>query len=131
VRFEVPLDARFVGLVRGVAATIVAAVPEVDEERIDDVRVAVSEACTLVGAGEARGSAGAALVMTCALDDGWLRLEVSSTAGIPAPGGDPRPTWGVQLLDALVDEVTIRGKGPPTVCLGLRTTAPRRDGPPP
>lgn len=134
MRFEVPLDARFVGLVRGVAATVVAAVPEIDEDRIDDVRVAVSEACTLVGAVEARGPVGAALVMICALDDGWVRLEVSSTAPAPAPpaaGGDAQPSWGAQLLEALVDEVAIGGDGTPRVCLGVRTTAPPRDGPTP
>lgn len=128
MRFEVPLDARYVGLVRGVAATVVASVPEVDEDRIEDVRVAVSEACTLVGAAEARAPGDAALVLTCAVDDGWLRVEVSATAARPAPdrpgSTDPRePAWGPQLLEALVDEVVIGGDGRPTVRLGVRGTA--------
>lgn len=134
VRFEVPLDARYVGLVRGVAATVVAAVPDVEEDRIDDVRVAVSEACTLVGASEARGAGGAALVLTCAIDGGWVRVEVSSTgrpsAGTAGSGVGPEPGWGPRLLEALVDEVVIVDGEEPTVRLGVRGT-PRREDPTP
>jgi len=53
VELDVPARAEYVRVVRMVVAALAATTRDLDEDRIDDLRLAVSEACALaVGAGE-------------------------------------------------------------------------------
>ena len=53
VELDLPARADYVRVVRMVVAALAAATRDLDDDRIDDLRLAVSEACTLaIGAGD-------------------------------------------------------------------------------
>jgi serine/threonine-protein kinase RsbW len=100
VRIEIPAFAEYLTVVRA-AATGLAAGLEFTYEEIDDLRIAVDEACAQLLA--RRGSADT-LTVEYALDESALRIEVT------VPGDDgaeplPRDTFAWQILRALTDEV--------------------------
>ena len=100
VQLEIPASGAYLAVAR-VAATGLAAQLQFTYEEIDDLRIAVDEACTQLLA--RRGSA-TTLNVAYHLDDAGLRVDVS----IEAPDrGDPlaRDTFAWQILAAMTDEV--------------------------
>jgi len=109
VRLELPAQPAFVGVARSVVAAVAGSIDGIDDDRLEDLRVAVSEACTnAVSTHGANDSAGT-VVVRCARTDGQLSVVISdSGAGLdPATLPDTDAGgWGLQLIEALVDGVT-------------------------
>jgi anti-sigma regulatory factor (Ser/Thr protein kinase) len=96
VVLEVPARAEYVRLVRLLVASLAASRPELDEDRADDLRLAVSEACALAveAAGDRR------MTITCREEADGLVVELRD-------GTVDRDVDGLayELIRALVDEV--------------------------
>ncbi len=118
VRLEIPAQPAFVGVARTVVAAVATSVPGIDDDRLEDLRIAVSEACT--NAVEAHQAVGMdqRVVLRCLLDTATLDIWVEDSgngfdpAAVPPrpPVGDPAHLraergWGLQLIRALVDDV--------------------------
>lgn len=121
VRLEVPAVPAFVGVARSVVAAVASAMEGIDEDRLEDLRVAVSEAVTSALESHRRGAVDDRIVLTCRSDGGrelhvviedrGSGMGVDADAVPAAPGPDAPPTapeqaWGIQLIQALVDDVT-------------------------
>ena len=102
VTVTVPARPEFVHVLRSVVATV-AARADLTYDEIDDLRLAVDEACAQL---LALPAASMTLAMKlAALDDGGLVVVVTSDAESPAwppPGAERTLTW--QVLAALADE---------------------------
>lgn len=120
VRLEVPAQPAFVGVARSVVAAVAGSLDGLDDDRLEDLRVAVSEACTNVV--EAHGRAAVEdriVVRVSATDDhlavciedsgsGFDAVDVPEAPGPDAPPNASEQAWGVQLIQALVDDVRFR-----------------------
>ncbi len=95
VVLEVPARAEYVRLARMLVASIAASRPELDEERVDDLRLAVSEACALA----VDSSRDDRLVVTCMEEPDGLVVEVRNGAMDVGDG------LAHELIRALVDDV--------------------------
>jgi anti-sigma regulatory factor (Ser/Thr protein kinase) len=99
VELEVPARAEYVGLVRLVVSALVGGRRVVDEELLDDLALAVSEACTL-----AVGTDGSIEVVYDETDEAVV-VEVRGVLQPAVATGDvPDP---LQLMRALVDKVEV------------------------
>ena len=121
VRLEIPAQPAFVGVVRSVVAAVASAVDGIDDDRLEDLRVAVSEACTNAVEAHRRESLDDRVIVTCTLAEERLEVRIEDSGSefdvsdIPAaPGPDAMPSassergWSIQLIQALVDDVTFR-----------------------
>ncbi len=103
-------------------------------DRIDDLVVAVSEACTNAMEAQLRVGARAPIEVTCSLDDEAFEVQVRDHGDGFEPGDiQPRPPvrdpghldvergWGIELMRQLVDEVIfdVTGDG---MCVRLRVS---------
>ncbi len=118
VRLEIPALPAFVGVARTVVAAIATSIPGIDDDRLEDLRIAVSEACT--NAVEAHQAVGREqrVVLRCLIEAESLQVRVEDSGNgfdpttVPRPPvGDPSQLnsergWGLQLIRALVDDVT-------------------------
>ena len=104
VHLEIPASGAYLAVVRA-AATGLAAQLQFTYEEIDDLRIAVDEACTQL---LARRGGASTLNVAYHLAEAELRVDVS----IEAPdGGRPplaRDTFAWQILSAMTDEVRER-----------------------
>jgi serine/threonine-protein kinase RsbW len=118
VRLDIPAQPAFVGVARTVVAAVATSVTGIDDDRLEDLRIAVSEACT--NAVESHGDESThRVVLRCLLEDARLeiRLEDSGTGLAQESMGEPpdaerpeehlegEPGWGLQLIRALVDDL--------------------------
>lgn len=125
VRIEVPAEPEYLSLVRLVVASAARLDPFFDEDRVDDLRIIVSEAVTnaieaSTAAAEQGGTEAPRVVVQCRLAPSRLEVQV----GDEGAGFDPaRPTempaandpdrlrqergLGLPLIRALADEVAI------------------------
>ena len=102
VRLDIPAQPAFVGVARAVVATVATSVEGIDDDRLEDLRLAVSEACT--NAVEDR-EPGHRVVLSCLLDEGHLDVRIEDASdGFSAEALAERG-WGLQLINALVDDV--------------------------
>jgi len=111
----VPARVEYVSLLRMVVSTYAATHSDLDDERLDDLRLAVSEACTLVV--RAARSTDTVLVVTCTDVPDGLLLDVHDGGGTelsePDEAGELSPpdqldrdgNLPLELIRALVDEV--------------------------
>jgi anti-sigma regulatory factor (Ser/Thr protein kinase) len=112
---EVPARVEYVSLLRMLVSTYAASHSDLDDDRLDDLRLALSEACNLVvGAG---GPGDRVLVVVCRDVPDALLLDVHDGRGttIPEPGAvgalpapedlDSDTDLPLELIRALVDEV--------------------------
>ncbi len=119
VRLEIPALPAFVGVARTVVAAVATSVPGIDDDRLEDLRIAVSEACT--NAVEAHQAVGRdqRVVLRCLIEAEVLEIRVEDQGHGFDPAAVPsRPPvaelrhldsergWGLQLIRALVDDVT-------------------------
>ncbi len=115
VRLEIPALPAFVGVARVVVASVSSTVDGIDDDQLEDLRLAVSEACT--NAVEAHDADGAdqRVVLRCVLAGDVLEVHVEDSGPRPRPAPTPREGddlgeaaeqgWSLQLIRALVDEV--------------------------
>ncbi len=124
IELEIPARAEFVALARLVVSALASSDSNLADERIDDLKLAVSEACTnAIEAHDAAGSMERVLVRCKAGDDA---LEVCvedrghgfDPTGLPdhPPVTDPdrlkfERGLGIPLIKALVDEVDFTPTG--------------------
>lgn len=146
VRLEIPARVEYLGLARQVVAAAAAVEPRFRDERIDDLRIAVSEATT--NAIEAHAdlsgdSAAERILIRCNLGDDRIEVAVFDQAGgfdpdeartAPDAMADDRLQYerglGLPLMRTLADETDIESdSGGTTVRLVVYT--PRHDVPPP
>lgn len=102
VCLDVPAQPAFVGVARSVIATVATAIEGLDDDRLDDLRLAVSEACTsAVEAGSTNR-----MVLRASQDGEHLEVSIQDAgSGMRSDDADGEG-FGFQLLTALVDEVT-------------------------
>ena len=121
VELEIPARPEFVGIARMAVGALAGIRPGLAYERIDDLRIVVSEACT--SAMEVLGPEGI-LHVRCV--DGPKTLEVRIEAPGAAfesafPAGEPGPevdSFRISLIRALVDDAELRtAAGSTELCL--------------
>jgi len=103
VRLDIPALPAFVGVARSVVATVATTVEGIDDDRLEDLRLAVSEACT--NAVEGRESGGQRVVLRCLLDEAHLDVRIEDANGALSAEVIAERGWGLQLITALVDDV--------------------------
>ncbi len=110
VVLRVPARAEHLALVRVVVTSVAEDLADLAENRLDDLRLAVNEACAnAVEAYDRGGCAGAGVVVRCRAQRGRVEVEVHDEAG----GFDPghlRPQPPVEAPERLHHE---RGLGVP------------------
>src|SRR6185295_18239353 len=127
VELEIPARPEFVGIARMAVGALAGIRPGLAYERIDDLRIVVSEACTsaIEGLGE-----GSVLRLRCV--DGPKALEVRIEApgsafesALPINEPDPEAdNFRISLIRALVDDAELRSSGEHTeLCLVMQRDA--------
>lgn len=101
VRLDIPAQPAFVGVARSVIATVATAIEGLDDDRLEDLRLAVSEACT--NAVEAGGSR--RVVLRASQEDHHLEVVIEAAGRALGSEGMAANGFGLQLLTALVDDV--------------------------
>ena len=121
VRLEIPAQPAFVGVARSVVAAVAAALDVIDDDRLEDLRVAVSEACTNAVEAHRRDAIDKRVTISCRATADRLEICIEDSgngfnmADVPIPQEADAPFsvttergWGIQLIQALVDDVTFR-----------------------
>jgi serine/threonine-protein kinase RsbW len=119
VALEIPPRREHLALVRLVVGATAALGPPITDRRIEDLKLAVSEACANAMDAQVRASSEASLRIAIDLDDDALIVTVTDHAGGFEPGAvDPLPSvtdpqrlrhergLGLPLMRSLVDVVT-------------------------
>jgi serine/threonine-protein kinase RsbW len=114
VEIKVPADSSYIALLRTATATL-AARADFTLDEIDDLRIAVDEACALLLPGVRPE---AMLVCRFTLDDNSLDIAVSAATRTAAK---PDPTsFAWMVLTALAGEVDVRNGEDHETTIGLR-----------
>jgi len=123
IELEIPARPEYLSLARQVVAAAAAVEPRFQADRIDDLRLAVSEATTNAVEAHASAESGGRIRIRCLLDlDGdSIRVEVRDEAGgfdpdavpaLPEPGDPTRLSFerglGIPIMKQLADEAEIR-----------------------
>ncbi|MCU0269154.1 MAG: ATP-binding protein [Acidimicrobiales bacterium] len=117
---EIPARADYLGLARQVVAAAAAIQPRVRDERIEDLRIAVSEATTNAIEAHAHLGSDERILIRCNLGDDRIDVEVLDRGGgfdpgevesAPAAEDPDRLEWerglGLPLMLGLADETSI------------------------
>lgn len=121
VQLEIPARVEYLALARQVVAAAAAVEPRFRDERIDDLRLAVSEATTNAIESHADLSSEERILIRCNLDDERIEVEVldqgggfdpAAVEGAPDPAASDRLAWehglGLPLMRTLADETEIQ-----------------------
>jgi anti-sigma regulatory factor (Ser/Thr protein kinase) len=122
VDLELPARPEYLAVIRSVVTEVAEAASKLPAGRIDDLRLAVTEACAnAIDATRRAGMGGARITLHCAVDGERIVVEVHDAAGGFDPDAlVPHPPvtkpdrlkfergLGVPLMRALADEVTFR-----------------------
>ena len=124
VELEIPARAEFVALARLVVSAIAASDSTLADERIDDLKLAVSEACTNAIEAHDAASVEESVLVRCWADEQTMEVSVQDRgrgfdpATLPdhPPVTDPARLkfergLGIPLIRALVDEVEFSSSG--------------------
>jgi len=103
VRLDFPALPAFVGVARSVVATVATTVEGIDDDRLEDLRLAVSEACT--NAVETHHDGDHRVVLRCVLETETLDVHIHDASGGFSAEAIAEQGWGLQLITALVDDV--------------------------
>jgi len=120
VELEIPARAEFVGIARMAVSALAGVRPGLQYERVDDLRIVVSEACT--SAIEAAGERAGRVTVRCFDSAEQLEVRIEAAAGAfdsaMAPGGPEvsgeaagtrrSDEFRISLIRALVDDVEVR-----------------------
>ena len=124
VALEIPARAEFVALARLVVSALAATDSQLADERVDDLKIAVSEACTNAIEAHDAVATPERVRLRCWSDDRGLEVSIEDRG----PGFDPTDLpdhppvtdpdrlkfergLGIPLIRALVDEVDITSSG--------------------
>lgn len=116
VEMSIPAGTAYVGIVRLAVASL-ARSAGFDEERVDDIRIAVSEACTnAVLAHEEAGSSDPVTVawsesadqIAVQIDDRVTSREGGGASLLDSQGFSSRMVMSVALVEEMADELTIQ-----------------------
>ena len=124
VALEIPARAEFVALARLVVSALAATDSQLADERVDDLKIAVSEACTNAIEAHDAVATPERVRLRCWSDDRGLEVSIEDRG----PGFDPSDLpdhppvtdpdrlkfergLGIPLIRALVDEVEITSSG--------------------
>lgn len=140
VELEIPSKPEYLSLVRAVVSTAAALDPMLSEPRIEDLRLAVSEAATNAVEAHAALDGDERVAIRCDLDDDRVEVEVrdrgsgfdlAHDASPPGPEAPDRLEHerglGLPLMRILADEITIRTADAGTSVRLVVYTSPRRD----
>ena len=111
LRLEVPPVPAYVGLTRTIVTNLAASLPGIDDDRLDDLRIAVSEACTSAIDAHEPGDTDP-VVVRCDVDGDALYVQIDDRAGpadrpaLTAESPEGERGWGLQLIRALVDDAS-------------------------
>jgi anti-sigma regulatory factor (Ser/Thr protein kinase) len=115
VRLEIPALPAFVGVARVVVASVSTTVDGIDDGQLEDLRLAVSEACTNAVEAHPDDGVDQRVVLRCVLGADVLEVHVEDSGPRPRPAPTPaegddlgegaEQGWSLQLIQALVDEV--------------------------
>ena len=121
VQLEIPARVEYLVLARQVVAAAAAVEPRFRDERIDDLRIAVSEATTNAIQAHDDLVRDDRILIRCNLDDDRIEVEVLDRAGgfdpdevqpAPEPRAADRLEWerglGLPLMRTLADETEIQ-----------------------
>jgi serine/threonine-protein kinase RsbW len=120
VELEIPARAEFVGIARMAVSALAGVRPGLRYERVDDLRIVVSEACT--SAIEAAGERAGRVTLRCFDSAEQLEVRIEAAAGAfdstiapEKPGSPPEAgvarrsdEFRISLIRALVDDVEVR-----------------------
>ena len=114
VRLEIPALPAFVGVARVVVASVTTTIDGIEDDRLEDLRIAVSEACTNAVEAHLADGSEQRVVLRCVLGADALEVHVEDTGAGAAPAESgavgledgAEDGWGLQLIRALVDDVT-------------------------
>lgn len=125
---EIPPRLDYLAIVRLVVATAAALDPPLPDSRLDDLRLAVTEACSNAIKAHRPDAAGDPVVITCHLDEDRFRVEIhdrgpgfdpDALAALPEPSDPSRlqheSGLGIPLIKVLTDDVTFRPAADGTV----------------
>lgn len=140
VQLEIPARPEYLSLARQVVAAAAALEPTFRDERIDDLRVAVSEATTNAIEAHSDMSSEERIVIRCNLDDDFIEVEVldqglgfdmGDVVEVPDAEASDRLEYerglGIPLMRVLADEADITSDEEGTaVRLVVYTPAHRR-----
>jgi serine/threonine-protein kinase RsbW len=123
VELEIPARSAYVGVVR-LALAALARNAGMDEEAVDDLRIAVSEACTNAVLSTEQAAPDEPVTVTWREEPDRVAIEVADRGSVYDPEGAGENTQGIRmslsisLLRSLVDECEIE----PRPDGGMRTT---------
>jgi anti-sigma regulatory factor (Ser/Thr protein kinase) len=140
IELEVPASNKYLAVVRTVMASLAKAASALPDNRIDDLRLAVTEACANAIDAERRKPAAAQVPIRLRLeiDADGVAVEVHDEGGgfdpealpvHPAPTQPERLSYerglGIPLMRALADQVEFRSEGGGTTVRLVIETHPR------
>jgi serine/threonine-protein kinase RsbW len=141
VELEIPARAEFVALARLAVSAIAAADGELEDERLDDLKLAVSEACTNAIEAHSSIDTDERVIVRCSVDETGLevRIEDRGPGFEPSRLPDHPPVTdpdrlkferglGIPLIRALVDEVGFLSSDKGTEVRLVMRHGHRRDG---
>lgn len=125
---EIPPRLDYLAVVRLVVATAAALDPPLPESRLDDLRLAVTEACSNAIKAHRPEAADEPVIISCHLEDDRFRVEIrdrgpgfdpDALARLPDPTDPTRlhheSGLGIPLIKVLTDDVTFEPAGDGTI----------------
>lgn len=124
IRLDIPALPAFVGVARVVTTSVATTVDGIADERLEDLRIAVSEACTNAVEAHDDSDDDRRIVLRCTFDGEVFEVHIEDHGAQAGEGlADAEPSadgdvdeqgWGLQLIRALVDDVSFTPPGPGT-----------------
>lgn len=128
IRLEIPPSLDYLAVVRLIVATAARLEPPLPDSRLDDLRLAVTEACSNAIKAHREDAADDPVVVTCHLEEDFFRVDIrdrgpgfdpDALTALP-DANDPRRLHhesglGIPLIKVLTDEVTFRATDDGTV----------------
>ena len=142
ITLEIPAKAEYLSLVRAVVVSAAALDPAVEDQRLEDLRLAVSEATTNAIRSHANLGSEERITIRCGLTDDRIEVEVQDRG----PGFNPEKLepagpldqpgrlsyeggFGIPLMRVLADEIKINSADEGTPVQLVVYTPPATDSP--
>lgn len=117
VRLDIPALPAFVGVARSVVTTVATTIEGIDDDRLDDLRLAVSEACT----NAVEDASGRRVIVRCTVAEDELAVHIADEGDALSESSIAEHGFGLQLITALVDSVEFAREGTGSVVV-MRVT---------